>query len=122
MYRSKDHYGPFRLKIFQIDTYFHGLPSEYYCWSRQDVNQTLLKDYVMITTEYSNEGIDVSYISASFEFNGTQLNCLSNERWAQNFPFLEEYGTTMHLCITNVSLLATFSYELLIYGNGSFNV
>ena len=87
-----------------------GIPPIYDCWSRKDVDEEYLKNNVTFTTEYSNDGIDVNYISASFKYNGTHLNCLAQEDWAQNLPIVSNYvdGINHQLCITNTSLMATF--------------
>ena len=87
-----------------------GIPLFYDCWSRKDVDEEFLKNNVTITTEYSNDGIDISYISASFKYNGTHLNCIAQEDWAQNLPIVLDYddGYDYHLCVTNTSLMATF--------------
>ena len=78
--------------------------------SRKDIDEEYLKNEVTISAEYSNDGIDVKYISASFKHNGSHFDCIAQEDWAQNLPIVSDYygGTDAQLCITNTSLMATF--------------
>ena len=90
----------------------YGTPWIYDCWSRKDVDEQHLKNNVTITSEYSNDGLDVRYISASFKYNSTHLDCIAQEDWAQNLPFVSNvHGFDYHLCITNISLMATFEFK-----------
>ena len=92
--------------------YSTGTPSIHDCWSRKDVDEEFLKNNVTITTEYSNDGIDIRYISASFKYNGTHLNCIAQEDWAQNLPVVLDFnGYDYYPCITNTSLMATFEIK-----------
>ena len=89
-----------------------------------DINETALKNNVTIETEYSSKEIDtasMTYMTAKFRFNGTHLNCLSTQKWAQELPYRITYPDPpdpqfqpeyQQLCITNLTLLATFDYTI----------
>ena len=87
------------------------LPCSYDCWSRKAVGEERLKNDIRIANEYSNDGIDVTYVSASFKYNGSHINCIAEENWAQNLPIASDGKNDYHLCITNTSLMTTFRFK-----------
>ena len=81
----------------------------------------MLRNNVSITTGYSQDGIDVTKINATFKFNGTYLNCDSTEKWAQHLPIVTQSdGIIRQPCLTNIGLLATFVYNFKVEEDGSF--
>ena len=69
----------------------------------------------------------MSSISAKFEFNGTQLNCICSEKWAQDLPIHATIDNGFssrieQVCVTNLGLVATFNYKLDIHENGSYTM
>ena len=89
-----------------------------------DLNETQLKNNYTITTDYLQNVIDTSSFSAKFKINGSHLSCVSTEEWGNlPEPINEPVGNMSQLlCITNITLLATFKYYMNIQRDGSYTV
>ena len=88
------------------------------------MDSEMLRNNVSITTGYSQDGIDVTKISATFQFNGTYLNCVSSEKWAQNLPIVTlSNGSIRQPCLTSNGLFATFILNnFKVEDDGSFSM
>ena len=59
-----------------------GYTYAYFCISRKDVSEEVLKNKISIISTDSQDGEDINEIEAKFEFNSTAITCLTKESWA----------------------------------------
>ena len=93
------------------------------------MNETFLKNNITINTDFSNSGIAISHINATFSYNANQdgenPKCITTTEWAQDLP-ISIYGNGNYRisqpCMTNTSLIATFNYYLFVHDDGTFEM
>ena len=92
------------------------LLTKYWCWSRGDVDEKVIKNVTISTARVENDDLIAKLnqpFSTQFTFNGTHYKCDTMEKWAtesidvNNFPF----GASLP-CVTS-----TVSFAEILYCN-----
>ena len=116
---------PFLFEIVFSEIYFVEYPYAYFCMSRQDVSEEVLKNKIAIISTNSQDGEDIHEIEAKFEFNSTAITCLTNESWAHELVH-NSYPNSSHEagipCVTSTGLLVNFLYTKRIDGEFDFYI
>ena len=95
------------------------------------MDEKVFKNKITINNDFSNSGIDISHINATFSYNanGTVLHqdgehpkCITTTEWAQDLPIIIWSYRINQPCMTNTSLIATFNYDLFVHDDGTFEM
>ena len=96
--------------------HFNGLPHAYWCWSRQVVNQTLLRKNITIASNTFEDMNNTNEIETSFQIVDNVVCCLFVESWAMelisNTTIYADEPKKWLPCITSTGLLANFGYMI----------
>ena len=85
----------------------------YWCWSRQDVNETQVKGLPIMTSFVEDfelqQRIFHQPFSISYRFNGSHFQCHVDESW--NDSWFDNDVDSTSPCITNTSLPVNVKYH-----------
>ena len=88
----------------------HSIPLMYWCWSRHDNNETVLKNLTISAGYYDSEFNDVLNrpFTAKFYVKERHIICQDNEEWGS---FIDNHGTGVY-CPTSTGIPAAhFTYR-----------
>ena len=90
----------------------YGLVGSYWCFSRLDVDEDLIKDFIIATTLEDNEIKDlmIQSFSTKYLYNDTHFKCDSEEEWASSWHSIDT-DSTLSLCLANTSLPVNLKYH-----------
>ena len=109
--KSDDDY----LECYDLDNkeYFeepHSIPLMYWCWSRHDNNEAVLKNLTISAGHYDNsEFNDVLNrpFTAKFYINESHIVCHDNEEWVS---IIDDHAWTNVYCPTSTGIPAAYFY------------
>ena len=92
---------------------FAKIAYKFWCWSRKDVNETLVKKLPITTSfveDYELQDLIFNQpFSISYRFNGSHFQCNVDEIW--NDSWFDNNVDSTSPCITNTSLPVNVKYH-----------
>ena len=100
-----------------LDSQNEGLPRSFWCWSRKDVSESVIRNDFAIRLSYSSEGTVMNKIETRFKINNTHIICLNSEPWVEDLLKNNSLISSGYMqwipCLTNSGHLVNFQ---LIHG------
>ena len=106
-------YQQVTLGSLSLSADFSKLDHKFWCWSRRDVNEALLKEFSITTTlveDYELQQLIFNQpFSVSYRFNGSHFQCNVDELW--NDSWFDKIFDSTSPCVTNTSLPVNVKYH-----------
>ena len=86
---------------------------EYWCTSRKDMDEEMIKQVIVTPAYVDNELNDVIFkpFSTRYRFNGTHFKCDSEEEWASSWFGIDTHNIPFSPCTTNTTIPANILYQ-----------